>query len=112
MVIGKYDPALFSDWVLFNHHNTAAAGPWGVSYAANLTSDETGIGNWTLDQFRKALKEGKYKGLDGARMLLPPMPWPNFIRMTDADVEAIFVYLKSTKPVKNVVPAPIPPAGA
>jgi mono/diheme cytochrome c family protein len=112
LVIGKYDPALFSDWVLFNHHNTAAAGPWGVSFAANLTSDETGIGNWTLDQFRKALKEGKYKGLDGARMLLPPMPWPNYVNLTEADLEAIFAYLKSTKPVKNLVPAPIPPAGA
>ncbi len=112
LVIGKYDPAVFSDWVLFNHHNTAAAGPWGVSFAANLTSDETGIGNWTLDQFRKALKEGKYKGLDGARMLLPPMPWPNYVNLTEADLEAIFAYLKSTKPVKNLVPAPIPPAGA
>jgi hypothetical protein len=112
LVIGKYDPAIFSDWVLFNHHNTAAAGPWGVSFAANLTSHETGIGNWTLDQFRKALKEGKYKGLDGARMLLPPMPWPNYANISEEDLEAIFTYLKSTKPVQNIVPAPIPPAGA
>jgi hypothetical protein len=87
-------------------HNTAAVGPWGVSYAANLTSDPTGIGNWTLDQFKKALREGKYKGLDGARMLLPPMPWPNFTKLSDADTEAIFAYLKSTTPVNNLVPSP------
>jgi len=112
LAIGKVDPSVFSEWVLFNHHNTAAAGPWGVSYSANLTSDETGIGNWTLDQFKKALKEGKYKGLDGGRMLLPPMPWPNFANIADEDVAAIFAYLKSTKPISNAVPAPLPPAGS
>lgn len=108
---GKFDPAIFADWVLFNHHNTAAAGPWGISFSGNLTSDETGIGNWSFDQFKKAMKEGKYKGLDGGRMLLPPMPWPNYANITDEDLQAIFAYLKSTKPVRNVVPAPVPPAG-
>lgn len=81
----------------------------GVSFSANLTSDSTGIGGWTEEQFAKALRQGKSKGLDGNRQLLPPMPWPNYITLTDADMKAIFAYLKSTKPVKNVVPAPIPP---
>jgi hypothetical protein len=40
---------------------------------------------------------------------LPPMPWFNYTRMADEDIEAIFKYLKSTNPVRNVVPAPIPP---
>lgn len=40
-------------------------GSWGVSYAANLTPDDTGIGPWTEAQFFKAIREGKYKGLDG-----------------------------------------------
>jgi Cytochrome c len=106
MPLGPVDTTALRDWVLFNMHNTAAIGPWGVSYAANLTSDPTGIGNWTLDQFKKALREGKYKGLDGARMLLPPMPWPNFTKLSDADTEAIFAYLKSTTPVNNLVPTP------
>lgn len=97
-------------WVLFNMNNTAAVGPWGTSYAANLTPDETGIGNWSLDNFKKALRQGKYKGLDDTRMLLPPMPWPNYTDMTDQDIEAIFAYLKSLPPVKNNVPAPVPPA--
>ncbi|MFI5162090.1 MAG: c-type cytochrome [Sphingobacteriales bacterium] len=88
---------------------TAAAGPWGTSFSANITSDATGIGNWTLDQFKNALRNGKYLGLKEERMLMPPMPWEDFAHMDDADVEAIFTYLKSTKPVKNVVPAYRPP---
>ena len=95
--------------VLFNPDLTAAAGPWGVSFAANLTPDETGIGNWTLENFKRAITEGKSKGLQGARTLLPPMPWPNYKNLKDEDIEAIFTYLKSLKPVKNVVPNPIPP---
>ncbi|WP_420147677.1 c-type cytochrome [Spirosoma sp.] len=97
------------NWVLFNSDNTAAVGPWGVSFAANLTSDATGIGNWSEEQFRRALKQGKSKGLANNRMLLPPMPWTNYRNIKDEDLKAIFAYLKSTKPVANVVPAPIPP---
>jgi mono/diheme cytochrome c family protein len=97
------------DWVMFNGDNTAAVGPWGVSFAANLTSDPTGIGNWTEEQFKRALTQGKAKGLATNRMLLPPMPWTNYRNIKDADLKAIFAYLKSTKPVANVVPAPIPP---
>jgi hypothetical protein len=94
---------------IFNPDLTASAGPWGISFAANLTSDQTGIGNWTEENFKRALKEGKYKGLEGSRTLLPPMPWFNFGIMLDEDVAAFFAYLKSTPPVKNVVPMPIPP---
>lgn len=110
MPVASYPPGIIKDWVLFNAHNTAIAGPWGVSFSANITSDDTGVGLWKEEQFIKAMREGKYKGLDGSRPLLPPMPWPNFAKMTDEDLKAIFAYLKSTKPVRNVVPAPIPPA--
>jgi cytochrome c553 len=106
----KVEPAAFKEgWVLLNADLTSAAGPWGVSYAANLTSDPTGIGSWTEENFKRALKEGKYKGMPGGRTLLPPMPWQNYANISDADVSAIFAYLQSTKPVKNVVPAPVPP---
>ncbi len=88
---------------------TAAAGPWGVSFAANLTPDETGIGNWTEEQFKRALIQGKYKGLEGGRMLLPPMPWQNYTTMADDDIKAVFAYLKNIKPVKNLVPQPVTP---
>ena len=107
--IGNIDPKELKSWVLFNHMQTASVGPWGVSFAANLTSDPTGIGNWTEQQFFKAIREGKSKGLDNSRPLLPPMPWPAFAKATDEDLRAIFNYLKSTKPVRNVVPAHIPP---
>jgi cytochrome c553 len=97
-------------WVLFSPDLTAAAGPWGVSFAANITSDLSGIGSWTELQFTKALREGKYKGLDNTRPLLPPMPWPNFGQLNDTDIKAVFTFLQSTKPVKNIVPAPQQPA--
>lgn len=90
--------ALTKEWV----------GPWGVSYAANLTPDDTGIGNWTEEQFFRALREGKYKGLSSARTLLPPMPWEMYKHMTDDEIGAIFAYLRSIKPVKNLVPPSIP----
>ena len=96
-------------WVLFSMGLTASVGPWGISYSANLTPDDTGIGNWTYAQFETAIRKGKYKGLEGSRPLLPPMPWQQFKNFTDQDLEAIFTYLKSIKPVNNLVPAPVSP---
>lgn len=103
------DPRLKEGFGMFYPDLTAAAGPWGVSFAANLTPDQSGIGTWTEEQFKKALMQGKFKGIDGARTLLPPMPWYNFTTLKDEDASAIFAYLKSIKPVVNVVPQPIPP---
>ncbi|APG61038.1 c-type cytochrome [Christiangramia salexigens] len=96
-------------YMLMSGDLTASIGPWGVSFAANLTSDETGLGNWTMAQWKTAMKEGKFKGQKNGRMILPPMPWENFGKLTEEDLESMFKYLKSTKPVKNAVPAPIPP---
>ena len=101
--------ALQNGWMLLTGDLTAAVGPWGVSFAANLTSDDTGIGNWTMDRWKKAMREGKLKGDNNGRMILPPMPWQNFAKLSDEDLESMFKYLKSTKPVENAVPAPIPP---
>lgn len=92
------------NWVLFTGNLNAAVGPWGVSFAANLTPDATGIGNWTYENFRAAMVEGKYKG--SGRPLLPPMP--SFKDLKENDIKAIFEYLKSIKPIKNPVPAHIP----
>lgn len=99
-------------WALMSLDLTVAVGPWGTSYAANLTSDDTGIGTWSEAQFKRAITKGLYKGLEGSRPLLPPMPWQNLVDLKDEDIHAIFTYLKSTKPVENVVPPPMPPAGA
>jgi mono/diheme cytochrome c family protein len=91
---------------------TEWVGPWGVSFTANLTPDQSGIGNWTEEQFMVALRQGKSKGLPAARPLLPPMPWEMYQHMTDDEIKAVFAYLKSIKPISNIVPGPIPPDGA
>jgi mono/diheme cytochrome c family protein len=86
---------------------TAWAGPWGVSFAANLTPDTTGLGGWTAQQFIQTMRTGKHVGI--GRDLLPPMPWFNLAVLTDADLKALFAYLQSLKPISNQVPQPIPP---
>ena len=96
-------------WSMTNDHFTAWVGAWGISYAANITPDATGIGSWTLDHFKKAVREGKAKGLEGSRTLLPPMPWPAYSQLTDHELEAMFTYLQSIPPVSNVVPLPVTP---
>ncbi len=59
-------------------------GPWGVSFAANLTPDEeTGMGTWTEEMFMKAMRTGKHLG--EGRDILPPMPWPAMSQCTDED---------------------------
>jgi hypothetical protein len=98
--------------LLLSSDLTEWVGPWGISYAANLSSDATGIGDWTEPQFMLAIREGKYKGLANSRTLLPPMPWINFRNMTDDELKAVFAYLKSTKPINNLVPLPLPPVAA
>lgn len=105
--IMKADTSVISQgWAMFVPDLTSAVGPWGVSFSANLTSDETGIGNWTEENFLRAIREGKYKGLETSRPLLPPMPWFVYKNMKDEDLKSIFAYLKTVKPVENVVPAP------
>lgn len=83
---------------------TAWVGPWGISYAENLTPDSTGLGTWTEDQFLYCLRNGKWKGMAASRQLLPPMPWPALSTLSDDELKAIFAYLKSIKPIKNTVP--------
>ena len=91
---------------------TAWVGPWGISYAANITSDSTGIGNWNEAQFILCIREGKWMGIAGSRDLLPPMPWQDYRLMTDGELKAVFAYLKSTKPIRNVVPGAELPVSA
>jgi hypothetical protein len=95
-----------------NMHLSAWAGPWGVSFTANLTPDkETGLGEWTEEAFLQALRTGKHQGQPNGRAILPPMPWPMIRQASDADLKALWAYLRSIPPVKNVVPLPVPPAG-
>lgn len=96
-------------WILTNDHLTAWVGPWGLSYAANLTPDNaTGIGAVSEDMFIKTLREGKMKGV--GRNILPPMPWDVYGKMTDEDLKAIYAYLRTVPMVKNQVPNPSLPS--
>lgn len=91
--------------------NTAWSGPWGVSYTANLTPDaDTGLGKWTLRNFVETIRTGRHMGR--GRPVLPPMPIPMYKHFTDADLDAIYSYLRTIPVVKNRVPEPLPPAAA
>lgn len=88
--------------------NTAFAGPWGTSFAANLTPDkETGTGSWTAEQFIATLRTGRRLGK--GRPILPPMPAAVYAKMTDDDLRSVFAYLQTLKPLSNKVPTPVDP---
>ena len=85
---------------------TAWAGPWGISYAANLTPDQnTGTGIWTETMFVDAIRKGRHMGV--SRRLLPPMPWEVYRNLTDDDLKAIYAFLRTLPPVHNRVPDPV-----
>jgi hypothetical protein len=85
---------------------TAWSGPWGISYASNLTPDEnTGLGIWTEDMFVNAIRTGRHFGK--SRPILPPMPWQDYAKLTDEDLKAVYAYLRSIPPIVNHVPEPV-----
>jgi mono/diheme cytochrome c family protein len=92
--------------IVTTHELTAWSGPWGISYAPNLTPDEdTGLGIWTEDMFIGALRTGRHMGQ--SRPILPPMPWDVYGRLPDEDLKSIYAYLRALPPVKNRVPQPV-----
>ena len=106
-----FDPAIVKPggWVLVNDQLTAFVGPWGISFGASLTPDkDTGIGLWTEEIFISALRTGKHMGQ--GRPILPPMPWHYVKNLSDEDLGALYAYFMSLPPVKNPVPAPVPPS--
>ena len=96
-------------WTLYNVHLTAGLGPWGLTYARNLTPHGTGIKGWSEEVFIKALRTGKHMGMEEGRPIMPPMPWLNLAGATDDDLKAIYAYLQSIKPIDNYVPEPVAP---
>jgi mono/diheme cytochrome c family protein len=84
---------------------TAWSGPWGISYASNLTPDPA-TGLWSEDVFISAMRTGKHRGF--GRPILPPMPWETLSKATDEDLKAIYAYLRTLPPVFNQVPDPRP----
>ena len=91
--------------------NTAFHGPWGTTYAPNLTPDRvTGLGVWPEETFVKAMRTGRHYGV--ARPILPPMPWQAVGQATNEDLKSIYAYLQSIKPIRNQVPDYEPPSPA
>lgn len=76
--------------------------PFGVIYSLNITSDgETGIGNWTNDQFYRAMHDGID---DEGKNLYPAFPYPWFRLVSREDDDAILAFLKTTPAVKYTPP--------
>lgn len=91
--------------------NTAHAGPWGVSFTANLTPDaETGLGDWTQRDFMQTIRTGRHMGR--GRAVLPPMPIPVYNNFSDEDLASIYAYLRTVPAIRNRVPEPWAPAAA
>lgn len=75
--------------------------PFGTLLGSNITPDvQTGIGLWTKEQFRQAVKHGVAR--DGS-LLYPAMPYTDYVNMTDEDVDLIWAYLQTVQPVHNPV---------
>src|SRR4029079_7190434 len=69
--------------------------------APNISPDKaTGSGNWSDDMFARAIREGV--GHDG-RALSPLMPYMSFKHLSDEDLASVVVFLRSLKPIHNVV---------
>jgi mono/diheme cytochrome c family protein len=78
--------------------------PFGAIYSPNLTPDrDTGIGNWSNDDFYRALRYGVAP--NGARYY-PAFPYPYFTKMTRDDILAVRAYLATLAPVANRAPPP------
>ncbi|WP_407681324.1 molybdopterin cofactor-binding domain-containing protein [Pseudomonas bohemica] len=77
--------------------------PFGTLYSSNITPDpDTGIGNWSYPAFERAMRDGISR--DG-KHLYPAFPYTAFRNIDDADMQALYAYLMSQTPVKQVQPA-------
>ena len=78
--------------------------PFGGIYSPNLTPDrDTGLGAWSDDDFRRALRDGVAP--DGSRYY-PAFPYPYFTKLTREDIAAIRAYLETLAPVHRITPSP------
>lgn len=101
------------NWIMMSPDITSFIGPWGISYAANLTPDSaTGIGTWSKEMFMNAIRNGKHQGVATGRPIMPPMPWEEVRKLRDEDLECIFAYLKSLPPINNKVKEYVSPPEA
>jgi len=76
--------------------------PFGRIYSTNITSDpETGIGQWSLEDFTKAMREGE---APGGKHLYPVFPYTEYAKVNDEDIAAIYAYLETIAPVNSTPP--------
>jgi mono/diheme cytochrome c family protein len=76
--------------------------PFGTIYSTNITPDEaTGIGNWSLEAFARALREGVDRE---GHHLYPAFPYDHYTLASDDDTEALYAYLMTRQPVEAVAP--------
>lgn len=82
--------------------------PNGLVRSSNITFDkETGIGNWSKESFVARFKlyaDKNYKPVEmQTDQLNTPMPWNMYAGMKTSDLEAIYAYLKTVKPLLHAV---------
>lgn len=76
--------------------------PFGTIYSSNITPDaQTGIGTWSEAQFEQAVRHGIRA--DGAH-LYPAMPYTSYVKLSDADIHALWAYFRAQKPVSRALP--------
>ncbi|EJL91538.1 cytochrome c [Pantoea sp. GM01] len=75
----------------------------GTIYSTNITPDkEHGIGNYSEQQFSDAVRKGV---LPNGSRLYPAMPYPDYAKISDADMHALYVYfMKGVKPSSEQPP--------
>ncbi len=86
---------------LLNAGGRALDTPFGKIYSTNLTPDATGIGNWSLPAFTRAMREGISR--DG-HYLYPAFPYTSYAKTTDEDLTALYAYLMAQPAVKSTPP--------
>lgn len=76
--------------------------PFGTIYSTNITSDpQTGIGQWSLEEFTKAMREGE---APGGKHLYPVFPYASYALVNDDDMAAIYAYFQTIEPVSFTPP--------
>ena len=75
--------------------------PFGKIYSTNLTPDATGIGQWSLPAFQRAMREGISR--DG-HYLYPAFPYTSYAKTTDDDLTALYAYLMAQPAVASTPP--------
>ena len=76
--------------------------PFGTIYSSNITPDaDTGIGRWSEEAFRRALRDGVDRE---GHHLYPAFPYDHFTHLTDGDIDALYAFIMTRTPVRSVSP--------